>query len=164
MAVGRPGHGATWSRRLLEEHMLTRNIHLAFALALTSVLLACGGAPDATSAGDSAGSVSWEPGEWAFDAELDPWPAPAGSPVTLRAVASVDDYDESFSGTVSYRLATTDQTGSWIPMQHVGDDEGDRIYESTVTLPDQKVGIHFLVSRSNDGTTHELTDWAVVPQ
>lgn len=144
--------------------MLTRNIHVAFALALAAVLLACGGAQDSTGAGESTGSTSWEPGEWAFDAELDPWPAPAGSPVTLRAVASVDDYDESFSGTVSYRLATTDQTDSWTPMQHVGDDEGDRIYESKVTLPDQKVGIHFLVARSNDGTTHELTDWAVIPQ
>jgi len=144
--------------------MLTRNIHVAFAFALTSVLLACGGAPDSTSAGDSMGSASWEPGEWAFDAELDPWPAAGGAAVTLRAVAGVDDYDESFSGTVSYRLATADQTDPWTPMRYVGDDEGDRIYESTVTLPDRKVGIHFLVARSNDGTTHELTDWAVVPQ
>ncbi|KAB2965259.1 MAG: hypothetical protein F9K16_02455 [Thermoanaerobaculia bacterium] len=144
--------------------MLTRNIHVALALALTSVLLACGGTQDSTGAGESTGSVSWEPGEWAFDAELDPWPAAAGTPVTLRAVASVDDNDEPFSGTVSYRLATSDQTDSWTPMRHVGDDEGDRIYESTVTLPSQRVGIHFLVARSNDGTIHELTDWAVVPQ
>ncbi|KAB2969696.1 MAG: hypothetical protein F9K18_00965 [Thermoanaerobaculia bacterium] len=144
--------------------MPTRNAHGALALALTVLLLACGGAQEAAVPADSDGSASWEPGEWAFDAELDPWPAPAGRPVTLRAVASVDDYDESFSGSVSYRLATPGDTGSWTRMTQVGDEEGDRVYEATVTLPDRKVGIHFLVSRSNDGTTHELTDWAVVPQ
>ncbi|GMU67639.1 MAG: hypothetical protein AMXMBFR36_39130 [Acidobacteriota bacterium] len=144
--------------------MKTRKVHAAFALALSALLLACGGSQDSTTAGASEGSVSWEPGEWSFDAELDPWPAPAGTPVTLRAVASVDDNDEPFSGTVSYRLTTPGDSGIWTRMRQVGDDEGDRVYEATVTLPDEKVGIHFLVSRSNDGTTHELTDWTVVPR
>lgn len=145
--------------------MPSRNIRVVLIAALTALLLACGGSHDSSETNaESDGTVYWEPGEWGFDAKLDPWPAAAGTPVTLRAVAGIDDYDQSFSGTVSYRLSTPSNTEAWTRMRLVGDEDGDMVYEATVSLPDERVGIHFLVSRSTDGTTHELTDWSVVPK
>lgn len=130
--------------------------------------LACGGPSEDDdwiddNESDSESSVSWEPGEWGFNAEIEPEYFTAESPVTLRAMATMDDYDQEFSGTVAYRLAPKgDAPGAWQQMRFAGRGEyGDMIYEASISLPKGKVGIHFMIDRDNDGTHHELTDWYV---
>jgi hypothetical protein len=138
--------------------MLLCKLVRVITLSTCVALVACGGSPDTPE--PSTGSASWEPGEWGFTAEIQPWPVEAGAPATLRASASADDYDQPFSGSVSYRLASS-TSANWIRMRNVANDDGDATYEASVTLPAGEVGIHFLIVRTNDNTTHELTDWTV---
>ncbi|MHB8800917.1 MAG: hypothetical protein ACYDBY_20950 [Thermoanaerobaculia bacterium] len=133
------------------------------------LLAACLGCRKEAPEGDSArapheaqGSVSWEPGEYGFDASVVPWPASSGTTVTIRAVAGIDDGDRRFSGDVSFRIQPEGgAAGAWVRMTgtEVGD-EGTR-FEAEQLLPAGRVGIHFRINDLNLGRVVELTDWTL---
>jgi hypothetical protein len=147
----------------------TRVVKIALASVVCLLLAASLACRKEAPEGDSArapheaqGSVSWEPGEYGFDASVVPWPARSGAAVTIRAIAGIDDGDRRFSGDVSFRIQPEGgAAGAWVRMAgtEIGD-EGTR-FEAEQRLPAGKVGLHFRINDLNLGRVVELTDWTL---
>ncbi len=110
--------------------------------------------------------VEWNLGgfdDWVFSAELTPWPPSSASLSTIRASASVDDYDRRFRGTVAYRLAeSTFDFPQWVPMDEVFEDEAEVVFESSLELPPGTYYLIFKVQRDFDDQAFELEDWQII--
>lgn len=91
---------------------------------------------------------------------VEPWP-PRGGTVHLKAEKTTNDGDESFSGTISYRLANSQENDEpWEPMPRVGDDEDGSIhFEVPVRLDKSPVYIQFRVGGIGKKDFTDLTDW-----
>ena len=96
----------------------------------------------------------------------EPWPPKAGA-MTLKAEVTANDDGEKFTGTVAYRVTTTEQSSAaWQPMPKVREDNDNSVYfESPVTLSKGGVYIQFRVHGARESAYHrdhiDLTDWKI---
>jgi hypothetical protein len=95
---------------------------------------------------------------------LDPWPPRAGES-KLKAEITSPGHDPklSFSGTVEYRIATTEENSkSWLPMKRIRKDRSNSVHFSeTVTLTTGTVFIQFRVRAEWHEDFICLNDWSV---
>lgn len=141
-------------------------------LCLGALVIACGPGSDPPyeeaggEAAESSSSADWQLlDDSLFIAEIEPWPPRAGA-ATLKAEATMDDWEQMFSGTVSYRLAATaDGFEPWQPLPRVRDDaDGSVYFEAPVTLSEGTVFVQFRLLDSGDTDFTELTDWSIEVQ
>jgi hypothetical protein len=110
---------------------------------------------------DNPYATYWEVGgmldEFTIDVNFEPAKPEANKPVNLVATCGIDDMDRPFKGTVSYRLAKTEESSDpWIPMQG----SGER-WQALVTLPSGTTFVQFRVKRDVDEEAIDLTDWSI---
>jgi hypothetical protein len=98
-----------------------------------------------------------------FEVTLDPWPATQGGEVTIHAIAQGDP-DTKFSGTVEYRIATTQNNdGPWTAMkQAAAKDKTDVAFEvKAMLLKAANVFVQFKIKETGQEKPMELADWAI---
>lgn len=95
-----------------------------------------------------------------FTASVEPWPVVMGD-VDVNVTISMNDYDQTFSGSVSCRFRNeSGDTDSWKKMTSKGEDEnGTRRYQTTLFVDDSG-NIEFKVNSDYWGEV-ELTDWKI---
>ena len=117
----------------------------------------------AADSAESPASADWQlMDDSMFLANIEPWPPRAGA-ATLKAEATLDDWEQKFAGSVSYRVASSaDGFERWQPMPKVREDaEGSVYFETPVTLNEGQAFLQFRVMDSGDTDFTELTDWSI---
>ena len=144
-----------------------KSMHLfAVCLGIFSIACSSDSSHEDAAAADSAespASADWQlMDDSMFLANIEPWPPRAGA-ATLKAEATLDDWEQKFAGSVSYRVASSaDGFERWQPMPKVREDaEGSVYFETPVTLNEGQAFLQFRVMDSGDTDFTELTDWSI---
>jgi len=155
-------------------------IRLLLALILVTGLSACrkptpsgkppaaGGGPSPSAAEDAAEKEDMSKADWQLlddsimTARIEPWP-PKEGPAQLKIDITADDAEQKFAGTLTYRLAPTEENSlPWVPLSKLREDEdGNVYYGAPITLPKGTTFIQFRVRDKEDEEFTELTDWSV---
>jgi hypothetical protein len=95
-----------------------------------------------------------------------PWPPKEGT-ATLKAEVTANDDSQRFTGSIAYRLSTTEQSSAvWQPMPKVREGNDKSVYfESPATLTKGAVYIQFRVHGAGESAYNkdhfDLTDWKI---
>lgn len=118
-------------------------------------------ASGATAEQEDASKCEWQLiDDSMFIAKIEPWPAKEGS-ATLKAEATIDDFEQKFAGTVFFRVASAEQNSEpWQEMPRgSGDDDESVYFQAPISLGKGKNYIQFRVQDQGDPEPDELGDW-----